>query len=103
MESGLLERRRYREHPPRDEYVLTGRGRDFRPVLWALLAWGNRHFAPEGPSVTLVDAETGLPADPILVDRVSGKVMTSDGFRSVSRPTAAGCPPIAPIDMEPAP
>lgn len=103
VESGLLERRRYREHPPRDEYVLTGRGRDFRPVLWALLAWGNRHFAPEGPSVTLVDAETGLPADPILVDRVSGKVMTSDGFRSVSRPTATGCPPIAPIDMEPAP
>ena len=51
VEAGLLERRRYSERPPRDEYVLTERGRDFRPVLIALLAWGNRHFAPEGASV----------------------------------------------------
>src|SRR5579875_726707 len=50
FEEGLLERRRYSERPPRDEYVLTEVGRDFRPVLWALLAWGNRHFAPEGKS-----------------------------------------------------
>ena len=53
--SGLLERRRYSEHPPRDEYVLTARGRDFRMVTVALLTWGNRHFAPEGASVMLVD------------------------------------------------
>src|ERR1700738_5172177 len=53
VESGLLERRRYNEHPPRDEYVLTERGRDFRPVLLALLAWGNRHFALEGAAVQL--------------------------------------------------
>ena len=69
VESGLLERRRYSEHPPRDEYVLTERGRDFRPVLWALLAWGNKHFAPEGPSVIVIDTETGEPADPVMVDR----------------------------------
>src|ERR1700678_2138927 len=67
VESGLLERRRYSERPPRDEYVPTARGRDFRPVLLALLAWGNRHFAPEGPSVEVVNSETGQPADPILV------------------------------------
>src|SRR5271157_6502385 len=30
VEAGLLERRRYTERPPRDEYVLTERGRDFR-------------------------------------------------------------------------
>src|SRR4249920_4238860 len=59
VESGLLERRPYSEHPPRYEYLLTERGRDFRPVLWALLAWGNRHFAPEGASVIVVDTETG--------------------------------------------
>ena len=39
-DSGLLERRRYSEKPSRDEYILTERARDFRPVLWALLAWG---------------------------------------------------------------
>ena len=48
VEAGLLERRRYSAHPPRDEYLLTERGRDFRPVIWSLLAWGNKHLAPEG-------------------------------------------------------
>ena len=51
VESGLLERRRYSERPPRDEYVLTARGADFAPVLIAMLAWGNRHFAPEGATM----------------------------------------------------
>src|SRR6202158_1638184 len=64
VKAGLLERRRYSERPPRDEYVLTERGRDFRSVLWALLAWSNRHFAPEGPSVVIVDTDTGALADP---------------------------------------
>src|SRR5438132_12160403 len=76
VESGLLEKRRYNEKPPRYEYVLTERGRDFRPVLWALLAWGNKHFAPEGPSVIVVDAKTGQPAEPMLVDRVTGKPLS---------------------------
>jgi DNA-binding HxlR family transcriptional regulator len=64
VEAGLLERRRYSDHPPREEYLLTDRGRDFRPVIWSLLAWGNKHFAPEGVSVQLVDSETGLPRIP---------------------------------------
>jgi DNA-binding HxlR family transcriptional regulator len=81
VEAGFLERRRYSERPPRDEYRLTPRGQDFRPVLWSILAFGNRHFAPEGESVVLVDAQTGLRADPVLVDRVSGKEMTPADFR----------------------
>ena len=48
VEAGLLERRRYQQHPPRDEYLLTERGRDFRPVLAALVAFGRRHFAAPG-------------------------------------------------------
>jgi DNA-binding HxlR family transcriptional regulator len=84
VESGLLERRAYSEHPPRFEYVLTERARDFRAVLWALLAWGNRHFSPEGPSVVVVDTETGETADPVLVDRHTGKVMAEPTFRSVN-------------------
>src|SRR3954453_7697756 len=71
VEDGLLERRRYSERPPRHEYVLTERGRDFRPVLLAMMAWGNRHFAPEGASVQVVDARTGAPADPVLGARPS--------------------------------
>src|SRR5271156_869875 len=88
VEAGMLERRRYSEHPPRDEYVPTARGRDFRPVLLSLLAWGNRHFAPEGASVQLLDAETGAVADPILVDRVTGRPITECDHRLAPGPAA---------------
>jgi DNA-binding HxlR family transcriptional regulator len=42
-QSGVIERRRYRENPPRDEYVLTPAGEDIAPVLGSLRAWGERH------------------------------------------------------------
>jgi DNA-binding HxlR family transcriptional regulator len=88
VEAQLLERRRYSEHPPRDEYVLTARGRDFRPVIVALLAFGNKHFAPEGASVLLVDARTGREADPVLVDRVSGQPIEEPDYVYVPGPAA---------------
>ncbi len=88
VEAGLLRRHRYSERPPRDEYLLTERGRDFRPVLLALMAWGNRHFAPEGASVQLLDARTGAPADPIMVDRVTGRPITQADYVMAAGPAA---------------
>jgi DNA-binding HxlR family transcriptional regulator len=46
VDAGLMEKSRYSEHPPRYAYLLTERGRDFRPVLRALLAWGSKHCVP---------------------------------------------------------
>jgi DNA-binding HxlR family transcriptional regulator len=89
VEAGLLERRRYNEHPPRDEYVLTARGRDFRPVLLAMMAWGNRHFAPEGATVLMVDAVTGAVADPVLVDRATGRPVDSSDYVLAPGPAAS--------------
>jgi len=89
VEAGLLARRRYSQRPPRDEYVLTARGRDFRPVLVALLAWGNRHFAPEGASVLLVDAQSGVEADPVLVDRSTGRPIDEPDYAFVPGPAAS--------------
>ena len=88
VEAGLLERSRYSERPPRYEYVLTQAGRDFRPVLWAFVAWGNKHFAPEGASVVVVDSKTGAQADPILVDSKSGRPLSPPAFRSAAGPAA---------------
>src|SRR5262244_3385457 len=88
VEAGLLERHRYSVHPPRDEYRPTERGRDFRPVLIALLAFGNRHFAPEGKSVTIVNAQTGAEAEPVIVDRVTGWPIREPEFAWVSGPAA---------------
>jgi DNA-binding HxlR family transcriptional regulator len=42
----LIERRRYREHPPRYEYFLTPAGEDLRPVLRSLRQWGERYATP---------------------------------------------------------
>jgi len=89
VEAGLMERRRYRDRPPRHEYVLTRRGLDFRPVVVALYAWGNKHFAPEGASVVLVDAETGRPADPVLVDRPTGRPVDDRRYAFVAGPAAS--------------
>jgi DNA-binding HxlR family transcriptional regulator len=88
VEHGLLERHRYSERPPRDEYLLTARGRDFAPVLIALLAWGNRHFAPEGETMLIVESRTGQPADPVLVDRASGRPLTAPDFVLAAGPAA---------------
>src|SRR5208337_80055 len=88
VEAGLLERRHYQQRPPRHEYVLTDRGRDFRTVVASLLAWGNRHFTPEGKSVVIVDAETGLEAEPLLIDAISGRPIDEGRFRYEAGPAA---------------
>ena len=88
VEAGMLEKRRYSTRPPRDEYVLTERGRDFRPVLLSLLAFGNRHFAPEGASVAIVDAKTGAPAEPLLIDRLTGRPLASSDYDLAAGPAA---------------
>jgi DNA-binding HxlR family transcriptional regulator len=88
VEEGLLERRLYSEKPPRHEYLLTERGRDFRPVLLALLAWGNRHFSPEGEYVILTDKETGERVDPVMVDKATGRPITEQHHQSVPGPAA---------------
>jgi DNA-binding HxlR family transcriptional regulator len=42
-EAGIVERRFYEQHPPRAEYMLTDKGNELRPVLRALLDWGQSH------------------------------------------------------------
>ena len=54
VETGVLERRRYHERPPRDEYHLTAAGRELHMlteafgranVITALRQWGDRHVS----------------------------------------------------------
>jgi DNA-binding HxlR family transcriptional regulator len=65
VEHGILERRRYQEHPPRDEYILTRKGRDLAPVLDALRTWWDRHAAPDGPPAVLVHDDCGEVTTPV--------------------------------------
>jgi DNA-binding HxlR family transcriptional regulator len=88
VEAGILERRRYNDRPPRYEYLLTQRGREFRPVFLALLAWGNKHFTPEGRSVLLADKKSGVVVDPVLVDRATGREISESDYGFVPGPAA---------------
>ena len=42
-ESGLLTRKVYAEVPPRVEYTLTGTGRSLKPILDAMVSWGESY------------------------------------------------------------
>ena len=58
--TGVFERRRYEERPPRYEYRLTDKGRALLPVLLAMIAWGDRWTNDsEIPPVTLTHTTCG--------------------------------------------
>jgi DNA-binding HxlR family transcriptional regulator len=87
--SGLLERRQYQSNPPRYEYLLTELGRSLRPVLVVLAAWGNARLAPDQRSMVLVDAQTGAEAEPVLVDRGTGRRVDGTEFVFSAGPAAS--------------
>jgi len=70
-EEGLLEKHRYSERPPRDEYLLTDAGRDFLPVLFLFGEWGRRHRGG-GDMVRFLDAENGTEIEAVAIDAVTG-------------------------------
>ena len=43
FDHGILEKRAYQERPPRFEYLLTDKGRDLWPVIFALMQWGDQY------------------------------------------------------------
>lgn len=84
--SGIVERFRYQEHPPRDAYRLTAMGRDLWKVSLALREWGD-HWDASGfsaPTVETVDRETGRPLRLALVDAETGEAVPLD--RAMLRP-----------------
>ena len=84
VEAGVLSRDRYREpgQRAREEYRLTERGADLRPVLLALLSYGDQHLAgQDGPPVLLTHRDCGAPVELTLScangHRVGGRELRS--------------------------
>lgn len=88
VKAGMLEKRQYSAHPPRYEYLPTQAARDFRPVLLSLMAFGNKHFAPEGAMVEVVDTRTGKVADIAAFDRLTGEPIAAPHYAMVPGPAA---------------
>ncbi|MCG2625048.1 helix-turn-helix transcriptional regulator [Bradyrhizobium sp. WYCCWR 13023] len=87
--TGMFVRRRYQERPPRCEYVLTDKARDFFPVIATLLAWGNKHLAPKGESILLADRNDLRPLDPVVVDAAERQPITLANAVVVAGPAAS--------------
>jgi len=73
--AGVLEKVPYNTRPPRFEYRLTAAGRELRPVLLTLMAWGDRHLADNPPVV--FEHSCGADLEPVVVCRACGEEATS--------------------------
>lgn len=89
VHADILTKRRYEDHPPRYEYVLTDVGRSLRPVLVVLAAWGNSRLDPTRRSMVLIDADTGVEADPVVVDRTTGRLLDGPDFVFTAGPAGS--------------
>ncbi len=58
------------------------------PLLLSLMAFGNKHFAPEGAMVEVVNTTTGKPADIGVYDRATGLPIVAPEYRMVPGPAA---------------
>ncbi|HKY16920.1 MAG TPA: helix-turn-helix domain-containing protein [Microthrixaceae bacterium] len=60
VESGVMTKVPYQEHPPRFEYRLTHMGIELSPILVALMRWGDRYLSGDGgPPTVLVHEPCG--------------------------------------------
>ena len=87
VEGGLLRRHRYNEHPPRDEYVLTEKGRELRVALNGLRQWGDRYLCDEPPRL-LKRRSDGKPVIVAFVPEDARNVLAEDEVESVPGPGA---------------
>lgn len=89
VEAGILRRRRYQTRPPRDEYVLTERGRVLASVLLALAGWWNNAVDPAERPVVVIDHQTGQEIEPVVVDRRTREPLEWPRHRFAPGPTAS--------------
>jgi DNA-binding HxlR family transcriptional regulator len=95
VDHGVLERRLYRERPPRHEYLLTEKGVDLWPTIVALMRWGDEH-APQadGPPVLLEHRDCGGSVDDHRICEACGARLSA---REVLGRTGPGAGPRHPL------
>ena len=83
--AGVVDRVKYMDHPERFEYTLTESGRDLFPVIAALMAWGDKWAAPDGPPMLFRHA-CGHAGSAQVVCGECGEPMTIDNVRPKAGP-----------------
>lgn len=90
VEAGVLKKVAYQDNPPRYEYRLTAKGRDFYPVLLALTNWGDKWLDNgDGPPVEYVHRSCGHKFRPTMSCPECGEPVTSADVMPVPGPGLA--------------
>ena len=95
VDNGLLERRLYQERPPRYEYAPTQKARDLWPALVALLSWGDKYYAPNGPPRVIHHRDCGGRVEIEARCEACGASVTSSEMTSAPGPGASAPVPTA--------
>ena len=87
VDLGVIERVPYTDARDWSDYRLTRKGKDLFPVINALMAWGDKYEAPNGPPV-IFEHECGHPAGHRLVCAHCGEKVRPRAVRVVAGPGA---------------
>lgn len=91
VQHGILEPRLYSERPPRNEYVLTAKGKDLYAVLVTLHGWGAKHvYGHEGAGIDMVHRTCGHSLVPRIACGCCGELVKPRDVeltRTENRPT----------------
>jgi len=97
VQHGVLEPRLYSERPPRNEYVLTAKGKDLYAVLVTLHAWGAKHVYGDAHSgVDLIHDGCGHSLTPRIACGHCAEIVKPRDIRMVraeNRPTVGDVMP----------
>ncbi|MGW0613864.1 winged helix-turn-helix transcriptional regulator [Streptomyces sp. NPDC002788] len=88
VDAGILTRQLYSERPQRFEYRPTPAGRELEPVLWTLMAWGDRHLRGDGERPMVLEHSCGRPLVPAVTCRACGDEVRHQDL--TARPQAPG-------------
>ncbi|MDX8392466.1 MAG: helix-turn-helix domain-containing protein [Mariprofundaceae bacterium] len=89
VEEKLFSRVPYQQHPPRYEYLLTGKGRDLFPVLLTMIGWGNRWLAaPDMQTLDIHHLHCGSNTKTALVCSHCGEPLSQAHVRPLPGPGA---------------
>ena len=86
VEEGVLVRERYQDHPPREHYLATEKGKDLYPVLLALMRWGDRWYGESGPPVRIHHLECGHDTEAVTTCVHCGHELTADNTTQLPGP-----------------
>ncbi len=88
VETGVLAKVPYSEHPPRFDYRLTDKGRDLWPIITTMRQWGDKYAAPDGPPMLVTHKGCGQVSDAVLTCSACGEPMGPRDVRAAPGPGA---------------